>query len=143
MDLGRAPADSLERLLERQHELDRPARGQRHEREQRLVLGVLLAAERAAGVGRVHPDLRERQLEQVGDDPLQPVRVLDRAPDGDAVAVGGGHERMRLDRELGDHRERVGALDHDVRLAFGGVRVAPRVAMLVEDVRPGLGIVRT
>ena len=33
--------------------------------------------------------------------------MLDRAPDRDPVAVGRGHERVRLDRELGDHRERV------------------------------------
>ena len=41
------------------------------------------------------------------------------APDRDAVAVRRGHERVRLDGELGDHREVVGALDDEI-----GVRAA-------------------
>ena len=69
-----------------------------------------------------------------GDDPLQPVRVLDRAPDRDAVAVRGGHEGVRLDGELGDHREGVGALDDDVG-AVDRVDVAPAVVVLAQDVR--------
>ena len=71
---------------------------------------------------------------QAGDDPLQPVRVLDGAPDGDPVAIGRGDEPVRLDRELGDHREAVGALDDDVRVALRGVDVAPAVAVLAQDV---------
>ena len=104
-DLGGRPPDGLERLLEREHEPHGPPGAQRHERQQRLVLRVLLAAEPAARVGREHADPRQRQVEQRGDDALEPVRVLDRAPDGDAVAVRGGDEGVRLDRELGDHRE--------------------------------------
>ena len=142
VDLRGAAADGLERLLEGQDEPDGPAGRERHEREQRLVLGVLLATERAARVGREHADLGERQADQVGDDALQPVRMLDRAPDRDAVAVGRGHERVRLDRELGDHRERVGALDDDVRLAHRGVDVAPAVAVLAEDVGRRVRVVR-
>ncbi len=143
VDLGRSPANCLERLLERQHEADRPAGRQRHEREQRLVLGVLLATERAARVGGVDADLRERQLQELGDHPLEPVRVLDRAPDRDAVAVGRGHERVRLDRELGDHREVVRALDHDeVGVGGRGVDVAPRMAVLVEDVAGRVRVAR-
>ena len=109
---------------------------------ERLVLGVLLAAERAARVGREDADLRERQPEHARDDPLQPVRVLDRAPDRDAVAVGRGHECVGLDGELGDHREVVGVLDDQVRLALGGVDVAPAVAVLAQDVRAGQRVVR-
>ena len=67
------------------------------------------------GSGAWTRTLASGRSSSVGDDALQPVRVLDRAPDRDAVAVGRGHERVRLDRELGDHRERVGALDDDVR----------------------------
>ena len=78
----------------------------------------------------------ERQAEQVGDDALQPVRVLDRAPDRDPVAVGRGHERVRLDRELGDHREvRTCPRRRRSASAVGGVDVAPAVAVLAEDVR--------
>ena len=57
---------------------------------------------------------------------------------------GRGHERMRLDRELGDHRERVGALDHDVRLAFGGRRGRPSVWRCSwSTLVPAMRIVRT
>ena len=58
-----------------------------HERHERLVLRVLLAAEAAARVRGEDPDLGERQAEDLRQDLLQPVRVLDRAPDGDPVAV--------------------------------------------------------
>ena len=137
VDLGRSPADGLERLLEREHEADLASRRARHEREQRLVLGVLLATERPARVRREHADLRERQAEQVGDDPLEPVGVLDRAPDHDPVAVGRGHVGVGLDGELGDHRKGVCAFDDDVCLAGRRVDVAPAVMVLVEDVRGG------
>ena len=63
---------------------------------------------------------------------LEPVRVLDRAPDGDSVAVGSGHERVRLDREVGDHRERVRVLDDDV--GERRVDIAPADLVLAEDV---------
>ena len=57
-DLRRAAPDGLERLLERQDEPDRSAGTEGHERDQRLVLGVLLAAEPAARIGREDADLR-------------------------------------------------------------------------------------
>ena len=113
-DLRRATTDGLEGLLEGQDQADGPARLEGHEGDERLVLGVLLAAEAAAGVGREDAHLGQRQVEQLGDDALQPVRVLDRAPDGDAIAIGGGDETVRLDGELGDHREDVRAFDDDV-----------------------------
>ena len=69
--------------------------------------------------------------------------MLDRAPDRDPVTVGRGHERVRLDRELGDHREGVGALDDDLGLAGRRVDVAPAVAVLVEDVAGRVGVVGT
>ena len=52
----------------------------------------------------------------------------------DAVAVGRGHVRVRLDGELGDHREVVAALDDEVRAGLPGREVAPVDAVLVEDV---------
>ena len=61
-DLRGAPADGLERLLERQDEADRSAGAERHERDERLVLGVLLATEAATRVGREDADLGERQV---------------------------------------------------------------------------------
>ena len=84
----------------------------------------------------------ERQPEHARDHALEPVRVLDRAPDGDTVAVRGGDERVRLDRELGDHREAVGALDDDVGRRGGRVDVAPAVVVLAEDVGRREGIAR-
>jgi len=142
VDFRRSPADGLERLLQRQDEADRPPGRERHERKQRLVLRVLLPAERATRIGGVDANLGERQLEQLGDDALEPVRVLDRAPDRDPVAVRRGHERVWLDRELGDHRELVGALDQDdVRLGGSHIDIAPAVAMLVEDVAVGVRVV--
>ena len=140
-DLGRRPADGLERLLEAQHEADGPAGLAGHEREQRLVLRVLLAAEPAARVGREHAHLGQRQPEHRGDDALEPVGVLDRAPDRHAVAVGRRHERVRLDRELRDHREGVGAVDDDRGIALGGLEVAPAEAVLAQDVGAGEGVV--
>ena len=121
--LVRGAADRLERLRQRQREPDRPAGAHGEEGEQRLELGVLLAAERPAGVGRDHPHLRDRQAEELRDAGLEQVRVLDRAPDGDAVVLGCGQEDVRLDREVGDHRERVGVLDDAV--GARGVDVAP------------------
>jgi hypothetical protein len=60
VDIGRSPANCLERLLEREDEANRPSRGAGHEREQRLVFRVLFAAECAPRVGRVDADLGER-----------------------------------------------------------------------------------
>ena len=134
-DLRGAAPDRLERLFERQHEPDRPAGLQRHEGDERFVLRVLLAAEPAARIRCEDAHLRERQLEHACDDALQPVRVLDRAPDGDPVAVRGGDERMRLDGELGDHREAVGAVDDDVGRRRGGIDIAPAIVVLAKDVR--------
>ena len=141
-DFRRSPANRLERLLERQHEPDRPPEPERHERHEWLVLRVLLATEPAARVGRDDPDLRQWQPHEVGNHPLKPVRVLDRAPHSDPVAVRRGHERVRLDGELGDHREGVVALDHDVGLALGRLDVAPRIAVLAQDVRAREWVVR-
>jgi hypothetical protein len=134
-DLRGSSPDGLERLLEAEHEANTPARRPGHERQQRLVLRVLLAAERPARIRGVDPDLRQRQPEQVRDDALEPIGMLDCAPDRDSIAVGRGHERVGLDRELGDHREGVRALDDDIRLRRRGVDVAPAVTVLVKDVR--------
>ncbi len=134
-------ADGLERLLEAEHEADRPAGLAGHERQQRLVLRVLLAAEPAARVGREHAHLRQRQPEHRRHDALEPVGVLDRAPDRHPVAVGRRHERVRLDRELRDHREGVGAVDDNRGIALGGLEVAPAVAVLAQDVGAGERVV--
>ena len=44
---------------------------------------------------------------------------------GDAVAVRRGHEAVRLDGELGDHREGVRALDDDVGPAAASTSPQP------------------
>ena len=132
-DLRGAAADGLEGFLERQDEANRSARPEGHERDERLVLGVLFATEPAARVGREHANLGQRQMEETGDDPLEPVRVLDRAPDRDPIAVRGSDEGVWLDRELGDHRKAIRPLDDDIR--GGRVDVAPAKTVLAEDVR--------
>ena len=50
---------------------------------------------------------------------------------------GAAMKRMRLDGELGDHGEGVGALDDHLRPCLGGGQVAPAVAMLAQDVAVG------
>ena len=75
-------------------------------------------------------------------DLLQPVRVLDRAPDGDPVPVRRGHERVGLDGEVGHHRERLGVLDDEIGRRGHGIHVAPAEVVLAEDVRAGQGVAR-
>ncbi len=135
-------AHSLERLLQGQDEPYRPPELECCEDDGRLVLGVLLAAEPAAGVGREDADPREWHAGQAGDDLLEPVRVLDGAPHGHAVAVRRGHARMRLDGEVGDHREGVPVLDHDSCCGGRRVDVTPPDAVLVEHVGAGTRIRR-
>ncbi len=143
VDLRCAAAYGLERLLQRQDEPDRPTRAQGQERDEWLVLGVLLAAERPAGVRGVNADPLQRQVQHTGHDPLEPVGMLDRAPDRDAVTVRRRQERVRFDRELGDHRERVRPLDDaEVRFRRSGLDVAPAVAVLAQDVGPRKPIIR-
>ena len=135
--LAGGPTGGLERLLERQDQPDRATKPERCEDHRRLVLGVLLAAEAAPGIRGVHPHLGEGHLHQAGDQLLEPVRVLDRAPDREAVAIGRRDERVRLDGEVGHHREGVAALYDDVRSSRLGVDVAPAHAMLGEHVAAG------
>ena len=117
-DLGRDAAAGLERFVEREHQAHGTARLEGHECHQRLELDVLLAAEAAAGVGRVDAHLGQGQVEQPGHQPLQQVGVLDGRPDGDAVLVGRGREAVGLDGEVRDHGERVGLVDDDIGLGF-------------------------
>ena len=129
VDLAGRATDGLERLLEGEDQADWPPGLQRREGDEGLVLGVLLPAEAAARIRGVDTDLREWKAGQLGDDLLQPVRMLDRAPDRDAIPVGSGHERMWLDSEVRDYREGVGVLDDQVRV--GLVDVSPADAVLV------------
>ena len=61
------------------------------------------------------------------------------APHRDAVVVRRGDESVRLDRELSDHREAVGVLDHEIR--GRAVDVAPPDVVLAKHVRVGERIV--
>ncbi len=56
---------------------------------------------------------------------------------------GRSDERVRLDGELGDHRELVGSFDDGGHVGIGGrgVHVAPAVAVLAQDVRAGQWVV--
>ncbi len=102
--------------------------------EQRLELGVLLAAEAAARVRGEDSHLGQREVEEVGHHALQQVGVLHRAPQAQAaVRVRGGDEAVRLDGEVGDHREGVGALHDDV--GRGLVDVPPGEEALAQYVR--------
>src|SRR3989475_8135975 len=60
MNLTRRPAHFLEGLLEGEEQPDGPARSQCEERDERLVLGVLLAAEGAARIGSDDADPGQR-----------------------------------------------------------------------------------
>ena len=134
-DGGRA-ADRLEGLLEGEDKPAGAAAAAGQDGEQRLELGVLLAAATTAGVGREHPHMGERQVEQVGHHPLQQVGVLHGAVDGQpAVVVGHGDRAVGFDREVGDHRERVRVLDDQV--GGLGAEVAPLPVALLQDVRAG------
>ncbi len=139
-DLEGRGADGLERLLEGQHEAHRSAGAKRQDGEQRLVLGVLLAAEPAAGIRREDPDAREGQVDGVRDEPLQHVRMLDRAPDRDAAAVRRCHEAVRLDREVRGGCGGVPLLD-DV-IGVSGRHVTPAEPPLGQGVRVTERIVR-
>ena len=57
--------------------------------------------------------------------------MLDGAPDRHPLGIGRRHERVRLDREMGDHRERVVVLDDAVG---GDVGVPPAEAPFLENV---------
>ena len=87
-DLAGCAADRLECLLEAQDEAHGAPGPQGGERDERLELGMLLAAEPTPGIRREDANLREREPEHLRDHLLQPVRVLDRAPDGDPVTIG-------------------------------------------------------
>ena len=102
---------------------------------------MLLAAERAARVGGVDAHLGERQTNNARHDPLEPIRVLDRCPDRKAVTVRRSDEGVRLDREVGDHREVVGVLDDEI--GRRRAHVAPGNGVLTKDVRVREWIVRT
>ncbi len=139
-DLRGRPTHGLEGLLQGQHEAHRPAGTQGHEGHQRLDLGVLLAPEATARVRRQDAHPGERHAQDPGQDPLQPVGVLDRRPDGDAVAIGGGHDGVRLDGEVGDDGERVAVLDHEVgRRRFD---VTPADPVHLEDIAPRQRVAR-
>ena len=131
-DAGRRPADGLEGLLEAEDQAHGTTGPQRHERDERLVLRVLLATERPAGVGGEDPDLGQRHSQEVGEHLLQPVRVLDRAPDRDPITVRCGDVGVGLDGELGHHRELVGVFDHEV--GDRRVQVAPADLVLAQDI---------
>ena len=113
----RAAADGLERLLEGQHEADRPAGARAMNASSGSYLACCLPPKAPPGSGAKTRTFESGRPSSVAMHPLEPVGVLDRAPDGDPVAVGRGHEGVRLDRELGDHREGVGALDDHLGVA--------------------------
>ena len=70
---------------------------------------------------------------------LEPVRVLDRAPDHDPVAVGAAMNACGSIANWVTIREGVCALDDDVGFAFGRLEVAPFVAVLAGTFVPASG----
>ena len=87
-------------------------------------------------VGREHADLVQREVEDRGDGALQQVGVLHGGVDVQAAGLGRDGDRAAgLDREVGDHRERVGVLHDDRRPRLLGGYVAPGVVRVLEDVR--------
>jgi hypothetical protein len=140
-DPAAGPPHALEGLLERQHEPAGPPGAQREEGQQRLQLRVLLAAEAAARVGCEDPHLVERPPQDRGEGALQQVGVLDGGVDVQPAGVGGHHDgAARLDREVRDHRERVGVLDDDRGARLLRLDVAPGVVRLLEHVGAREGV---
>src|SRR5918994_1189895 len=90
---ARAPASMFDSLAQVSWGMPKP---------RMAVLGVLLPSERPSRIGRVDPDLGQRELEDAGDGLLQQERVLDAAPHGYATVLRRRHEPVRLDGELGD-----------------------------------------
>ena len=114
----RRSAYVLKRLFQGQHQANGPAGAERQKRHQRLELGPALSAEPAAGIWRDDTHARDRPPQCRSHNPLQDVGMLNRAPDRDTLGVGRGQERMRLDGEVRDHRERVVVFDDTVRSGF-------------------------
>ena len=101
---------------------------------------MLLAAEPAAGIRREDSDAREGQVDGIGDEPLQHVWMLDRAPDRDATAVRRCHEAVRLDREVRGGCGGVPMLD-DV-IGMRSRHIAPAEPPLGQGVRVAERVVR-
>ena len=95
---------------------------------------MLLAAESATRIRSEDPHLGERDVEELRQRLLQLERVLDRAPHVQPVVDRFGDEAMRLDGEVGDHRELVLPLDHVVGVVFDRGNVAPAEVDLGLDV---------
>ena len=98
---------------------------------------MLLAAEAPSRVRSEDPQLRERDAEELRQRLLKLERMLDRAPDGQLVSVRLRDERVRFDREVGDHRELVLPLDHVVRVILDICDVAPAEVDLGLDIGVG------
>ena len=103
----------------RLHPLDRPAHAARHGGDQHLLrIGVPLAAEAAADVGREDAHVLLREPQGAGDRGAHRVGHLGRAPHREASIVGRRprQDAARLQRHRRDPRERQPGLDDHLRL---------------------------
>jgi hypothetical protein len=113
------------------HELDRPAGLEREDRgvsrDHRRIL--LLAPESAAGLCLDDPHLVAGQPEEHPERPVDVVRALERAVDGDAAVLRHRDDAVRLDVELLLVSGAVFPLDDDVRRG----EAAPELPLLDHD----------
>ena len=128
----RGASGGLKRVFEGQHEAYRPSEVERQPCHQRLDLRPALAAEAAAWVGCNDSDSRDGKLQCSRHDTLKHVRMLSRAPHGDAVGIGRRQKRVRLDREMRDHRKRIVVLDDEI--GRGVVDIAPAELPLLQRI---------
>ncbi len=131
-DAGPVPDDARMPLRRRDHvldavvhELDRTARLDREDggvpRDHGGVL--LLAAESAAGLGLDDADLLLRQVEEHPEGPVDVVRTLERAVNGDPAVLRDRDDAVRLDVELLLQPDAVLPLDDAVRLGEAAAEV--------------------
>ncbi len=97
--------NGLECLFEAEHQPARASGAKRKVGHQRFELGVLLATESTARIGRKYTHLGQRQVEEIRHDFLQQKRMLDRTPYFQNAFFGRRHEAVRLDRKMRNHRE--------------------------------------
>ena len=131
-----------ERLLAREHELNRPPGLPDEEAEQALDGDVFLPAEAAAQVRALDPDAAVREIQHVGHVAEVLQHLGADAQDDDALGVDPADAGLRLHVRVVDEGRVVGVLDRHVRAPKALVDVAAAKAPSVEEVPAGVDLRR-